>query len=168
MQFAAIDTHFLLALERGNPECQDAFDCLPKLKFFPVITGTVARSLAHMSENASDEEAKRIAKNTIIHIPTFVILDRITGYDGKATEMADVLLAGPLQGHTETEACIVAEAINENCELLVTIRDSLISKGQEIAAFAQTEHEKRLFVVGPAAIIEARRIVESAQVVRPK
>lgn len=127
-KFVALDTRFILALERGEESCQGVIDFFSRMGWFCLVTETVREELADLEFDDDNPEIKRLAGNALRRLGIYNIL---------APDLKDVdlviariiaqrlLETNLITGGTQNDALAVTEAASHGCFFLVTDREHL-------------------------------------------
>jgi hypothetical protein len=160
-RFAALDTSFLLCLAAGDEDCEATIDWFSGINVYPLITGTVLQELADIEQTESDPFVKANAIKVVTSISTwgFLALPLQPAENGIAKIIATKLAAkGFLPDEHENDGLVVAEAAYQNCNILVTYRESLLECSGEGLKFMLLENDvSDLFIVSPSDVVEYLR-----------
>ena len=134
-KFVALDTRFLLALEKGEPDCEGALDFFSQLGLFGIITETVRKELSDLEFNSANPEVKRVAAAVLRKAHLYNILSPdLADVDRSISELiaARLLERGIIAGGTLDDARVIAEAGLQNCLFLLTDREVLTEADPEV------------------------------------
>jgi|ERR1043166_3237512 hypothetical protein len=129
-KFAAVDSHFLAALEAYDDDAAEICDGLQLLQLHLLVTPTVLQEIADTERNSTDPDARVAAAAILKDYRGWLILDPplTPVQNGVAEIMAKKLIEEEVIPDTELNAgLIVAEAALHECQILITHRQSLIN-----------------------------------------
>jgi hypothetical protein len=157
-RFAALDTTFLLSLAAGDEACEETIDWFGAINVYPVVTGTVLQELADIEQNEEDPFVLENASKALANIPVwgFLSIPLQPAENGIAKVIANKLAdKGFLPDEYENDGLVVAEAAFQNCNILVTYRQTLLDCSGEGLKFMLLENDVAdLFIVSPVDVVE--------------
>lgn len=128
MKLCALDTHFLIRLEFGDPLCEDVVDRLHSSGYFCIISETVVDELFEYAVHGSTDELKTLGTNAIQRVRTNFLEPSLNDLKrGLAETFAGRALSLKLiPGGTKNDALIIAETGLHGAALLITDRSPLL------------------------------------------
>lgn len=161
-RFAAVDTLFILQLQRGDEDCQATFDQLSKINFFFIAPDTVVHELADMAADVSDPVAI-VAKDALANFATLSIIDPTLDAvsHGVAEVFAHKLLDRDIISE-KNDGLIVAEAALHGCILFITFRETLLKVRNSTLRLALVEADLPIAVTNPKELLSYFQFVSRA------
>lgn len=142
--FVALDTHFLLDLERGDVACQEVIDFFNGIGWFCLATETAREELADIEFNDGNPEIRILAATVLRRLGIYSILTP----DLRDVERDIAKLHAQRFCETElikdaqaNDALALTEAASHNCLFLITDRAQLIQSDADSLKLALAEKD---------------------------
>jgi len=155
-RFAALDTYFLLELEKGNPTYEGVIDALSAIGIFFLVTDTVLQELADIEFCSPKPEVQRLAADTIKRLGLKgIITPPLPAVSRGVAEIIAQNLATLVKDGDKDDGLVLAEAACHNCRMLVTTRQTILDGDTEAIRMALIRSDVGdLVAISPEAILE--------------
>jgi hypothetical protein len=165
-RFAAVDTLFILQLQRGDEDCQATFDELNKINFYFIAPDTVVHELGDMAADINDAATAAIAKDALGNFANLAIIDPTLDpvRHGVAEVFANKLIDRQIISENEkNDGLVVAESALHGCILFLTFRQNLLKVRNQSLRLALVEADLPIAIVQPAELLAYFRVAKAAK-----